>query len=220
MTDADLLDERRVLLLAVDPGVSAGALAACAWTPDGWTPPRFYHLSRHPQATIDLFTDRAPGDHGGVLRAVALVEKAGQYVRGNAVGGATVLARHCGHVEAAALFVAGERAYTAAPVQWMRELRELGGVPEDEWPSGIDANADTKTRKRLIRESAARLLGAEAVPVWAGDAAGLLAVLRARSERGTIGQGWRSLYAPDEGGGRAKRCRGRTGASRRRNARG
>ena len=145
-------------LIATDPGASGGV----AWTDlDGQT--RAVPTPEGMTAQADQLRALAAELPG----VVAVLEKVGTYVPGNAGPAAATFARHCGHLEAA-LYVLGIPTEQVAPGVWQRSLGEL---PKDK-----------PERKRAIRELMARRFPALAVTLKTADALGILCWALSRGE--------------------------------------
>lgn len=137
-------------VLTIDPGAEGGL----AWTDQEGTT----HAERMPEG-MTAQADRLRALAVELPGVVAVIEKVGTYMPGNAGPAAATFARHCGHLEAI-LYMAGVPTEQVAPGVWQRSL---GALPKDK--------AD---RKRSVRELMARRFPALVVTLKTADALGML----------------------------------------------
>jgi len=138
-------------LLAIDPGASGGI----AWTDeDGCV--RAEPMPDRMTALADRISELKY--ERGTLE-LAVVEKVGFHVKGNAASASAKFARHVGHVEMA-LYMTGTPTEQVAPGVWMRHL---GTLPKDKGD-----------RKRAIRDEMQRRHPHLKVTLKTADALGIL----------------------------------------------
>jgi hypothetical protein len=137
-------------LIAIDPGIAGGVV----WTDrDG-----LIHAESMPDG-MTAQADRLRSLAVELPGAVAVIEKVGCYMPGNAGPATATFARHCGHLEAI-LYMLGIPTTAVAPGVWQRAL---GAFPKEK-----------PERKRAIRELMARVFPTLTVTLKTADALGIL----------------------------------------------
>lgn len=143
-------------IIAIDPGASGGI----AWI-DGDGTVSAERMPDGMAAQCDRLRSIAAVLGSG---AVAVMERVGAYMPGNAGTGAVKFARHCGHLEAA-LYCFGVPVEQVAPATWMKVCGPL--------PKGMDPSAKL-ARKRAIKDAVARRFPRLTVTLSTADALGIL----------------------------------------------
>ena len=141
-------------IIAIDPGASGGI----AWI-DGTGTVSAERMPEGMAAQCDRLRSIAAVLGSG---AVAVIERVGGYMPGNAGPGAVKFARHCGHLEAA-LYCLGVPVEQVSPATWMRICGPL--------PTGLDHKRE---RKNAIKDAVARRFPHLTITLSTADAAGIL----------------------------------------------
>ena len=149
-------------IIAIDPGTSGGI----AWT-DGAGTVSAERMPDGMAAQCDRLRSIAAVLGSG---AVAVMERVGGYMPGNAGPGAVKFSRHCGHIEAA-LYCMGVPVMQVSPATWMRICGPL--------PTGLDRKRE---RKNGIKDAVARRFPHLTVTLATADALGILWWAMARGD--------------------------------------
>ena len=143
-------------IIAIDPGAAGGI----AWI-DGTGTVSAERMPEGMAAQCDRLRSIAAVIGSG---AVAVIERVGGYMPGNAGPGAVKFARHCGNIEAA-LYCMGVPTEQVGAAQWMQVCGPL--------PKGMDAQAK-RARKNAIKDAVARRFPHLRVTLSTADALGVL----------------------------------------------
>ena len=153
-------------IIAIDPGASGGI----AWI-DGTGTVSAERMPDGMAAQCDRLRSIAAVLGSG---AVAVMERVGGYMPGNAGPGAVKFARHCGNIEAA-LYCMGVPTEQVGAAQWMQVCGPL--------PKGMDA-LTKRARKNAIKDAVARRFPHLRVTLSTADALGVLWWAMQRREGG------------------------------------